>query len=138
MHFVEAVDQFLRSRQINGCSRRTVEVYTANLQRFVKVAPPDLEACSYATITEYLDGLQRVMKPVSVHQHYRCLQAFFRWCVNVEYLRKDPMAGLRMKVPKALPKVPEAEDVKKLLDACTTRRDKALGRPVDRQRVENL
>jgi len=123
---VEAVDQFLRSRQINGCSRRTVEVYSDNLRRFEKVAPPDLEACSYAIIAEYLANLQRIMKPVSVHQHYRSLRTFFRSCVNVAFLHRDPMAGLSMKVPKALPKVPEVEDVKRLLDACATRRDKAL------------
>jgi integrase/recombinase XerD len=103
-----------------------VEVYTSNLRRFEKVAPLDLEACSYAVVTEYLARLQQIMKPVSVHQHYRSLRTFFRWCVNVEYLQRDPIAGLRMKIPKALPKVPEAEDVKRLLNACVTRRDKAL------------
>ncbi len=126
LRFVEAVDQFLRSRQINGCSRRTVEVYTDNLRRFEKVAPQELEACSYPFICEYLANLQQTMKQVSVHQHYRTLRTFFRWCVNVSHLQKDPMAGLSMKVPKPLPKVPETEDVKRLLDTCITPRDKAL------------
>jgi integrase/recombinase XerD len=126
LRFIEAVDQFLRSRQINGCSRRTVEVYTDNLRRFEQVAPPELEACSYPVITEYLANLEQFMKQVSLHQHYRTLRTFFRWCVNVSHLQKDPMAGLSMKLPKPLPKAPETDDVKRLLDACVTSRDKAL------------
>ncbi len=126
MLLFQAIEDFVKSRQVNGCSRNTLAIYESNLPRFAGSAPAELADCTYSIVTEYLAGLQQTLKPASVHQHYRSLRTFFRWCVNVEYLHKDPTAGLRMKVPKALPKVPEAEDVKRLLGACVTRRDKAL------------
>jgi len=118
MLVLDAVSSFVTSRRVGGCSRNTLAIYEGNLRRFAEAAPPELRDCAAAVVTEYLAGLQQRLKPASVHQHYRCLRTFFRWCVDVEAIPKNPMSGLRMKVPKALPRVPEPGDVKKLLDAC--------------------
>lgn len=122
----KAIEDFIRSRQVNGCSRNTVIAYESNLRRFAESAPAELDACTYPVITQYLSSLQSALKPGSVHKHYSVLRTFFRWCVNVEYIDKDSMAGLKMKIPQSLPRVPNSEDVKRLLDACVTSRDRAL------------
>jgi integrase/recombinase XerD len=122
----QAIEDFIRSRQVNGCSRNTLIAYDSNLKRFAASAPAELDACTYPVVTEYLARLQQTLKPGSVHKDYSVLRTFFRWCANVEYIQKDPMAGLKMKTPQSLPRVPDAESVKRLLNACITPRDKAL------------
>lgn len=70
------------------------------------------------------------MQPISVHQPFRVLRTFFRWCVRTERLTADPMRWMTMRVPKTLPYVPEDEDVRRLLEACPNtpegRRNRAL------------
>ncbi len=58
------------------------------------------------------------MKPVSVHQHYRCLRTFFAWCLQTGLLATTPMSGITMRAPRSLPRVPEDDHVRRLLAAC--------------------
>jgi site-specific recombinase XerD len=58
------------------------------------------------------------VKPISVHRTYRTLRTFCRWCVRTGRLSADPMAGLVMKLPRTLPRVPCDNDVRALLRAC--------------------
>ena len=67
----------------------------------------------------YLTGLQERMKPVSVHQHCRCLPAFFTWCVGAGLLVANSTHGLTMRLPKSLPRVPDDDAVCRLLAACS-------------------
>ncbi len=81
-------------------------------------------------VQRHLTTLREQMSPITIHQHYRCLKTFFTWYGEAGLLREDPMRGLTMKAPKTLPRVPEDEDVRRLLLACPDtfegRRNKAL------------
>jgi len=108
-----------------------LEVYTANLRRFQRATGlSTLETASPLAIQRYLAGLQGRLKPISVHQHFRCLRTFFAWCVEADLLQAHPMRGIAMRVPKTLPTVPEDDAVRRLLAACPDtfegRRNKAL------------
>ncbi len=117
----EAVEAFLRGREASGCTAATLAVYRHNLARFAQAS----EAQALAEVTpkgveDYLAALRSRLRPVSVHQHFRTLKAFFRWAATTGWLDRDPMAGLTMRVPKTLPDVPTDEDVRRLLNACTS------------------
>ncbi len=114
----DAIEAFLLSRRVRNCSARTLGIYEGNLRRFAGAAGPDLTACTPLMVSRYLTDLRVRMKPVSVHQHYRVLRTFFRWAVAVGVMEHDPLAGLEMKAPKTLPRVPEDDDVRRLLAAC--------------------
>jgi site-specific recombinase XerD len=77
-----------------------------------------LDAITLLDVQRHLTGLQEIMRPVSFHQHYRTLAAFFRWCIYAGLLTDPPMRGLTMRVPRTLPTVPEDEHVRRLLAAC--------------------
>jgi integrase/recombinase XerC len=113
-----AIEKFLLSRQVGNCTVRTLEVYAGNLRRFAKRAPADHEACTPTIIQEYLTALGQQLKPISTHQHFRTLKTFFVWCVEAALLAEHPMRGMRMKLPKTLPHVPEKDWVRRLLAAC--------------------
>ncbi len=112
-----------------NCSARTVETYARNLGRFLASAPV-LAGINPLAVQQYLTRLREGMKPITVHQHFRCLKTFFTWCVEVGLLREHPMRGLTMLAPKTLPVVPEDDHVRRLLAACPDtfegRRNKGL------------
>ena len=119
------------SRRVANCSQRTLQTYTVNLTRFQQGADcAVLEEARPLLVQRYLTGLQATMKPVTLHQHFRTLRTFFKWCVEAGLLSETPMRGLIMRAPKTLPRVPEDETVQRLLAACPEtfegRRNKAL------------
>jgi integrase/recombinase XerC len=124
------VEAFLLSRQVANCSPRTVGIYMHNLSRFVRAIGDDLGACSALTVQRYLRDLRGKLAPVSVHQHFRALKTFFTWCVDSGLQVEHPMRGMVMRVPRTLPRVPDDDDVRRLLLACPEtfegRRNRAL------------
>jgi site-specific recombinase XerD len=126
----EAIEGFLLSRRVGNCTAGTLALYAANLGRFAAAVGGDLTACSPLAVQRYLTGLRERMRPVTVHQHFRCLRTFFTWCAAAGLLTEHPMRGLTMRAPKTLPRVPGDEDVRRLLAACSDtfegRRNRAL------------
>lgn len=127
----EAVAGFLLSREALGATPATLRTYARDLDRFAKTSGvADLANVTTETFERYLTVLRGRMKPISTHRHYRTLRTFCRWCVRTGRLQADPMAGLVMRVPKTLPRVPTDEVVRSLLAACPTtpegRRNRAL------------
>lgn len=126
----EAIEGFLLSRRVGNCSVRTVELYGANLGRFATAVGDELAACSSLVVQRYLTDLRSHIRAVTVHQHFRGLRTFFTWCVAAGLLADHPMRGLAMRAPKTLPRVPEDDEVRRLLAACPEtiegRRNRAL------------
>ncbi len=127
----EAIAAFLRSREAGGATPATLRTYRFNLDRFCCSAGIESLAEFTAEVVEaHLLALRARMKPVSVHQSFRTLRAFCRWCARTGRLPADPMEGMTMRLPRTLPRVPEAEDVRRLLATCGAdfegRRNRAL------------
>lgn len=115
----DAVEAFLRSREGAGCTAATLRTYAADLDRFAQTADvANLSDLTPEALEAYLAGLRGRMKPISAHRHYRTLHGFGRWLVRTGRLQADPMAGLTMRVPKTLPRVPDDDEVRRLLAAC--------------------
>jgi site-specific recombinase XerD len=119
MNLAEAIQAFLRSREASGCTPATLRTYRIDLDDFcyatgiAQVADLAPEA-----VETYLVGLRNRMKAISVHRRYRVLRTCCRWLVHTGRLGTDPMAGLRMRMPKTLPRVPTDADVRALFQAC--------------------
>ncbi len=115
---LDAIEGFLLSRRAGNCTVGTVRLYKANLRRFAAAVGSDLTACTPLAVQRYLTGLRDSMRPVTRHQHFRCLRTFFGWCVDAGLVSASPMRGVTMRAPKTLPRVPEDDHVRRLLAAC--------------------
>jgi site-specific recombinase XerD len=127
----EAIEAFLLSRRVGNCSAQTLDIYAANLERFRRSAgDTSVAEISALAVQRYLIGLRTSMKPVSVHQHFRTLRTFFRWTHEAGLTAGDLMRGIAMRLPRLMPRVPEDDEVQRLLQACGDsfegRRNKAL------------
>jgi site-specific recombinase XerD len=129
--FQAALEAFLLTRRVSNCSPRTVNGYAGAIQRFAQtLALHDLSDATSLGIQRYLSGLRETMKPISVHDYFRPLKTFFRWCIEAGLLQDNPVRGITVRVPRTLPRVPEDDDVRRLIQACPPtfegRRNRAL------------
>jgi site-specific recombinase XerD len=127
----DAVEAFLLSRQVMNCTAATLGYYRETLGRFL-AANPALDGCTALALQTYLSRLRdRSIAAVTLHKHFRALRTFFRWAHEADVLRENPMRGLTMRTPKTLPRTPDDEQVRRLLQACAAdtfegRRNRAL------------
>lgn len=119
MTLAETFQAFLLSREAAGCTVATLQTYSWALQHFQGTSKVQmLDQLTAEAVEAYLASLRGRIKPVSVHRHYRVLRTFCRWAVRSGRLDTDPLAGLAMRMPKTLPRVPSDEELRRLLAAC--------------------
>ncbi len=107
-----------------------MQTYEAALARFERtVGGAALVDVTASLVQQHLTVLRAQVSPITTHQHFRVLRTFFRWCQEAG-LANNPMAGMTMRTPKTLPRVPEDEEVRRLVAACDDsfegRRNRAL------------
>jgi len=121
----EAVEAFLLSRSVGGCTSRTVQLYREVLSAFLKGATArDLCDCSLSVVQTYLTSLRERVNATTAHLHFSKLRAYFGWCVESGLLTESPLRGVSMRAPKTLPRVSEDEAIRRLLQTCSdTSRD---------------
>jgi site-specific recombinase XerD len=129
--FRAALEAFLLSRRVSNCSARTVSGYAWTLQRFAQaLGPGDLWQVSSLGIQRYIAGLREIMKPVSVHHHFRALKTFSDGVSTLAFSQRRLCAAWRCGCLGSCRGVPEDQDVRQLLQTCTQtfegRRNRAL------------
>src|SRR5713101_1231453 len=115
----DAIAAFVTFGDVANHTTATHRTYAYVLERFRRTC--GLQAVAELTpdvIQRHLMDLRARMRPISVHQSFRTLRTFCRWCERTGRMAADPMAGMTMRVPKILPSVPNDEDVRRLLAAC--------------------
>src|SRR5713101_6632564 len=109
----EAVEAFLLTKQVAGCTSATIATYRWWLQCFtaavVDVTP--------ITVRQFFAGLQH-RSASHQHQAFRTLRTFFRWCIETGALSENPLRGFTMRTPKTLPTVPTDDELRAVLTAC--------------------
>jgi len=116
---VDAVAMFLRSREAIGCTAATLRTYRVELAWFLRtIGSGRLADLTTEAVERVLVDRRTQVRPISAHRTYRTLRTFCRWCARTGRIPGDPMAGIRMRTPKTLPRVPTDDDVRALLAAC--------------------
>jgi len=83
------------------------------------------------SVTRFFARLrERNVSTSTVHQAYRTLKTFCRWCIATEALAVNPLPGLSIRTPKTLPQVPTEDELRATLACCGDtpegRRNRAL------------
>ncbi len=115
----DAVAMFLRSREAIGCTAATLRTYRAELAWLLRaIGNRSLADLTTEAVERILADRRARVQPISVHRTYRTLRTFCCWCARTGRMPADPMASLRMRAPKTLPRVPTDDDVRALLAVC--------------------
>ena len=139
MTVTEAIDLFLEDRRMRGLSVNAMRAYRQHCTLFASwlstVEVIDIAALSGSVIQRYLDSLRsreqlrRIGKlsATTINKRMKHLKTFFLWLVRNRIVSRDvdlsfPMPRTRQRLPKAL----SPEQVKQLLSARMSERDRAV------------
>jgi site-specific recombinase XerD len=98
-----------------GKSRRTIDVYSMVLQRFLENVD-SIDVCGGDVRLFLLSLQQSTFKPGTVHIYYRSLKTFFNWLVAEGYYEKSPMQNVKPpKLPRPVIMPFSLQDIQNLL-----------------------
>jgi len=127
-----AAQSFLLSREAMACTPAPLIWY----RKYVKLLVDYLESAGIDNLEDitpdvlrrYILSLQaRRLSPITVHHCASAARTFLNFLVEEELLRTNPMNRVAMpRLPKEIKPAFAPEDVRRLLDACETRRDTAI------------
>lgn len=96
------VKQFINTKRIEGCSKRTEEYYFSTLNNFEKNIGCDICTVSTTEIREYLIKYQKInnCSNVTLDTVRRILSSFYKWLEEEDFILKSPMKRIhRIKTP---------------------------------------
>jgi integrase/recombinase XerC len=122
----DARDAFVLNREICGRSRLTILRYRRTLATL-----PDRWPLEPLDIQGWIvRARERGLQPSSLFSDLAAVRAFCRWAMMAGLLTQDPTFGLRLSVPKRLPKVPLQAEVHALVRAASRRPDGGRARAI--------
>lgn len=110
-----------------NASPKTIVNYSIDLRQFLVYLTPvgeksvALEAIDHLAIREFVNHLyDRGLAKSSIARKMAAVRSFFRFCLRQHMVKQDPAALVaRPKLPRRLPHVSTAEEIKNLLDRVT-------------------
>lgn len=126
------LESFLLDCQARSLRPTTLRYYRQQITWFLECAilngAKSIEAITPHVIRAYLVSLQkRGWKSASVHAAARAVRAFLNFCVADDILKWSPMRKVKMPtVDREIKGAFTPEEVRRLLEACETQRDRAI------------
>ena len=125
----DILNKFISSKEIEGCSARTLKYYKDNITKMLDAVNLPVSEITTETLRNYLSNYKNnsTAGMVTIDNIRRTLSSFFAWLENEDYIVKSPVR--RIHKVKAMKKVKETltdENLEKLRDTCTNVRDLAI------------
>ena len=125
----EILNKFISSKEIEGCSVRTLKYYKDNISKMLDTVNLPINEITTETLRNYLSNYKNnsTAGMVTIDNIRRTLSSFFAWLENEDYIIKSPVR--RIHKVKAIKKVKETltdENLEKLRDTCSNVRDLAI------------
>jgi site-specific recombinase XerD len=128
----EHVKAYLHDMYRRNCRPRTIRTNSCSVILFLAflkdLGKDQLEMITREDISAFIEAEQdRAMKPNTVNTRLRALYAFLNFLIQADVLHPDLLKRkLRIKLPDALPRAIDPEDIKQLLAVLKAPRDRAL------------
>lgn len=116
----EISSEFLLRKKADGLRDRTLKDYSTELAKFIAATFNTLDEKELRkAVINYFANISDTSAAV-YNRPYSCLNCFFNWCVDQEYLAYNPIAKEKLKKRKDDSNINAAtiDDVKRLLKAC--------------------
>jgi len=125
----DILNKFISSKEIEGCSTRTLNYYKDNLIKMLDTINLPIDEITTEILRNYLSDYKSNSSAgmVTIDNIRRTLSSFFAWLENEDYIVKSPVR--RIHKVKATKKVKETftdENLEKLRDTCSNVRDLAI------------
>ena len=123
------IESFISSKQIEGCSDRTIKYYKEIIDKFNDSFDKSIKRISTEEIRSYLSTYKETSTcgSTTIDNIRRVLSSFFSWLEDEDYIIKSPIRRIhRIKTPTIVKEVLTDENLEKLRDECENIRDLSL------------
>ena len=125
----ELIEKFISSKEIEGCSVRTIKYYKSTLEMLDNRTDKHFTHMTTDHLRKYLTDYQKKnnCSKVSIDNIRRNLSSFFSWLEEENYILKSPMKRIhKIKTKTVVKSVITDEGIEKLRDNCAEIRDLAI------------
>jgi integrase/recombinase XerD len=128
-HYAE---QYLRDQYRRGCRPNTMRSSWTAIELFLSfitaTGKPHLEQVTREDLYAFIEHEQdRGLKPLTVHTRLRAVKAFLRFMIDEEIVDHRVLSRrIAIKIPEALPRAMDPDDVKQLLSVIKDVRNRAM------------
>lgn len=123
------IESFISSKQIEGCSDRTIKYYKEIIDKFNDSFDKSIKKITTEEIRSYLSNYKEMSAcgSTTIDNIRRVLSSFFSWLEDEDYIIKSPIRRIhRIKTPTTVKEVLTDENLEKLRDECENIRDLSL------------
>ena len=123
------IESFISSKQIEGCSDRTIKYYKEIIDKFNEGFDKSIKKITTEEIRSYLSNYKEMSTcgSTTIDNIRRVLSSFFSWLEDEDYIIKSPIRRIhRIKTPTTVKEVLTDENLEKLRDECENIRDLSL------------
>ena len=125
----ELIEKFISSKEIEGCSVRTIKYYKSTLEMLDNRTDKHFTHMTTDHLRKYLTDYQKKnnCSKVSIDNIRRNLSSFFSWLEEENYILKSPMKRIhKIKTDKVVKETLSDETLERLRDNCDNIRDLAI------------
>ena len=94
------IDEFISSLRKANNKESTINRHRTRLRFFFKDREDELSAITQDDVQKWLERRQKNLRPRSLQNYEATLRAFYRFCVLMEYVKKSPVMGQDIIIPK--------------------------------------
>ena len=126
---ISMIESFISSKQIEGCSDRTIKYYKEIIDKFNDSFDKSIKKITTEEIRSYLSNYKEISTcgSTTIDNIRRVLSSFFSWLEDEDYIIKSPIRRIhRIKTPTTVKEVLTDENLEKLRDECENIRDLSL------------
>ena len=125
----DILNKFISSKEIEGCSTRTLNYYKDNIIKMLDTINLPIDEITTELLRKYLADYKSNSKSgmVTIDNIRRTLSSFFTWLENEDYLIKSPVRRIhKVKTTRKVKETLTDENLEKLRDTCSNVRDLAI------------
>lgn len=123
------IDSFISSKQVEGCSDRTIKYYREIIEKFSNSFDKSIKQLTTDEIRTYLSKYKEdsSCSSTTIDNIRRILSSFFSWLEDEDYIMKSPVRRIhKIKTATIVKEVLTDENLEKLRDECENIRDLSL------------
>lgn len=123
------IDSFISSKQVEGCSERTIKYYKEIIEKFVNSFDKSIKQISTNEIRNYLSNYKDNSScgSTTIDNIRRVLSSFFSWLEDEDYIIKSPVRRIhKIKTAVVVKEVLTDENLERLRNECENIRDLSL------------
>ena len=125
----DILDRFIASKEIEGCSTRTLNYYRDNINKMLDTVNLPINEITTEILRNYLSDYKSNSNAgmVTIDNIRRTLSSFFAWLENEDYIIKSPVRRIhKVKTTRKVKETLTDENLEKLRDTCSNVRDLAI------------